>query len=210
MVPSTVVGLVLFVAALAPGYFFLRVAERFETRASRSPFLEAVELIVIGSLATTFAALLALLMGTLFESFFLDVRAWAREGNSYLRTEPFGVARSVAFVVPAACGLAAVGARLVHHDGSPDLVPHATVWRSVFHYHNSPVLVGLQLKDGILVEGYLWSYPTGPSDVREIALQKPIIVTPLRGERGLAPGVDRVIVSADEISHITARYGTDQ
>jgi Family of unknown function (DUF6338) len=60
VIPSTLLGLVAFAASLGPGYVDVRVSEKREPRHERTQLLEAAELIVIGGLASSLAALVVL------------------------------------------------------------------------------------------------------------------------------------------------------
>nr|MDQ6947331.1 DUF6338 family protein [Actinomycetota bacterium] len=126
MIPGGVVGLLLFVVAVAPGYVYLRVAERFETRPDRSQLLEAAELVVIGAVVTTITALVAVILGAVWPGLFVDVSAWAKAGAPYLRNHPYTTAWSLGFVIFAGCGVAAGFALLAHHRRDAELVPGGT------------------------------------------------------------------------------------
>lgn len=58
MVPTSLVGVLVFLAAFAPGFVWVRVAEARTLRADRSPLFETVELGFVGATASLIAAAL--------------------------------------------------------------------------------------------------------------------------------------------------------
>lgn len=208
MLPGDLVGLILLLAAVAPGYVFLRVAERYRPRPDRSALLETAEVLAIGAACTTVAALLIVGLEGAVHGVVVDVSTWSEQGNAYLRERPYTAARSIGFALVGACVVAYVSARIVNRGRPPGIVPGATVRAGVFEPTSRKgwrAWVAVHLKDGSVVEGYLLAYPTGGSDVQEIALRKPIGRTDPGQQRALVTGVDRVIISADEIAMIGVR-----
>jgi hypothetical protein len=68
MAPKNLLGLLLLVAAFSPGYVYLRFAERWHTRPTRSALLEGVELVSIGALISSLVALAITAIG--------DITGW--------------------------------------------------------------------------------------------------------------------------------------
>lgn len=177
MVPGNVAGLLVFLAALTPGYAWVRVAERYRPRPARSSLFEAVELATAGAFATTLAAALASAVAPHWPGMFIDIEKWAHAGNSYLQGEPYRAMRTLVFVIVAACLLALACALLINRNGPSQIIPGATVWQSVLEYKGSRVFVAVHLKDDRQIEGYVWSFPTAETGMQEIALQAPIFAT---------------------------------
>lgn len=213
MIPGNLLGLLLFLVAVAPGYVFVRTSERFRPLPGRSALLEAAELLVIGATSTTIAGIIAVVVGQWTDSLFVDIPAWGEAGNSYLRSEPYRVARSIGFVLPVAGVLAYAAARIANRGSRGDVVPGATVWEGVFAPAGDKKRrgwVAAHLKDGSIVEGYLLTYPSGASDVQAIGLQAPIAFTRVGRSRALVSGVDRAIVEAESIAMIAVRIEEDE
>lgn len=212
MLPANFVGLLLLLAALAPGYVYVRVAEQRRSRPDRSALLETAEFLVIGAASTTVAVLVLVALAERTDDLVIDLPRWAREGSTYLEVRPYAVARSVGAVLGGACGLAYLGARFIHRGQPPNLVPGVTVRAAVFEPAGRPgrrAWVAVHRKDGSVIEGYLLAYPTGGSDAQEIALQKPIGLTPSGDRRSLVAGVDCVLVAAEEITMVGVRIEDD-
>lgn len=203
MLPGDPAGLVLLLAALAPGYVYVRAAERYRSRPERSVLLELAEILVIGAACTTMSAVLVVVSATLFDGVVLDIPSWATEGTRYLKTRPYVLARTVGLVLTGACVVAYVSARIVHRKQPPTRLAGYTVKNGVFDglgRDGKRAWLALHLRNGDVVEGYLFAYPTGASDEEEIALQRPIGLTagPDRS-RVLLSGLDHVIVPVAEI-----------
>jgi hypothetical protein len=212
VLPGNLLGIVLLLAAVAPGYVYVRVAERYQSRPERSALVETVELVAIGAACTTVAALLAVGLEGLVDSIVIDISTWASKGNAYLRARPESVARSIGLVLGGACVIAYLSARVVNRGRPAGIVPGITVRAGVFQPASRPgkrAWVAVHLKNGSIVEGYLLAYPTGESDAQSIALQKPIGLTDTDQPRALVPGVDRVIITADEITMLGVRIEDD-
>jgi hypothetical protein len=212
VIPGNLVGLILFLAAVAPGYVFVRTSERFRARPGRSALLEAAELLVIGAACTTIASLIAVGLAEWLGGGFLDIPAWAEQGNDYLRGEPYRLAWSVGFVLLVASAAAFGLAHLANRGRTGDIVLGVTVWSGAFEaagHKGQRAWLTAHLHDGRIVEGYVKGYPTGASDVQALALQRPITVTETNGSRALVPGTNLVIIDAGQIAMIGVRYEPD-
>ena len=78
--PTTFVGLALFVAFATPGYMWVRVEERARPRPDRSQLLEAAELLTVGAVASLISAAIVATLGSFLRPL-LDVAAWARAAD---------------------------------------------------------------------------------------------------------------------------------
>lgn len=123
MIPSTALELVVFLAALGPGYLYIRVAEQRANRPERSGLVEAVELVVIGAFASTVALLGVLALAGWANV--LHVHALGRDPSAYLKLHPLRLFWVVAIALLFAYGLAYAAARLVHRHQSPTIRPAA-------------------------------------------------------------------------------------
>lgn len=61
--PSSLTGLVLFAAFVLPGYVWMRVEETRRPRPNRSGLTEAADLVFIGLIATSLAAIIVVWFG---------------------------------------------------------------------------------------------------------------------------------------------------
>lgn len=174
MIPSTLVGLVLFAASLGPGYFYVRETERRVARAERSQLLEAVELVVIGSLVTTIVSMLVL-TGTRAISL-VDTSVLRREGAAYLLLHPLRGLSVLTAIFALSYGAAWAAAWAVHFRDWRSQRP-GSVWRHVLGRDKKThiAIATVELRDGRMVQGQIESYTLDPSaEPRELALRKPI------------------------------------
>lgn len=210
MFPDGVVAVLVFVVAAAPGYFFVRLEESRALRPFRSALMQAAELVVvgvgstIGSLILTFAVW-RLLVGENP----VDLELWAEEGHVYLEERVYRVVTLVLLTI-AGSNLLAVGSALSVHKGRPpQYQPGHTVWVDVLGKDASKtnVFLSMRLKDGRLLEGFLYSFQTDASpEGILIALQTPIFVTLSKGSRQRLQHTDRVVVRTQDVIDIGIRY----
>ena len=212
MIPASLVGLTLFVLAVAPGWVWVRVAEKRQVRPDRSPLLEAAELVVIGVIFTTVAAAVVAGFGN-GNSWIPELRELTARGSTFAQEEPYRTAATAAMVFALSLAAAYGTARFVHRGKEASLVPAGSVWRDVFGEggEGRPIFVSANLVDGRVVDGYLYSYSTdaGGAD-RDLGLQAPIYVwsgEPL--ERRRAPA-DRTVLRAEQIAAMWVRYEWDR
>jgi hypothetical protein len=139
--------------------------------------------------------------------FVLDVPAWVRNGDEYLRTHVRAAVWGVALVFVVAVLLAYGLYRLRGLRKPAEFSSQGDVW--IHSIGERPAgkhpYVGLQLNDGRLIEGPLHSFTFGAeAGKRDIALSGPIRVT----EQGsLTPvtlsNLDRLVVPEAKIESIT-------
>lgn len=180
MIPQTLLGVVIFVVAVAPGYSYLRFAERRAPRPDRSRLMEAAELLGIGSALLAVASAATIGLGVRWPEVFVNLRAWAASGSQYLGDEPYRGLASVAAVLLIAHAAAYPLARLTHRGARASLHPAVSVWHQVLgeDIETTAKFLALQLRSGRVVEGYLRAYSIDtPLVDREISLQAPIFVT---------------------------------
>ena len=89
MIPSTLLGLLLFAGSIAPGYIYILIAERRRPRPPRSGALEVAELVSVGGLCSALGLLAGLAVAKHWDWVDVDVAALARDGTDYLITESF-------------------------------------------------------------------------------------------------------------------------
>jgi hypothetical protein len=207
VIPDTALGLILTVAALGPGYIYLRVAERRSRRPERSGLLEAVELAVIGALASTVALLI---VGALADWFGIANVHWLGAHPAvYAGHHPLRLLWLVSAALALAYLIAYVAAIVAHH-GKPDAIrPAGSAWTEAFMSERpktTATVLTVELRDGRRVEGTLQAHTPNPDDNRELYLIAPIRVqagprsTPVR----LAESF--VVLRETDILAISGRY----
>jgi hypothetical protein len=142
----------------------------------------------------------------------IDLEAWAAVGNDHLRDNVRTSLISVGVVLGLA-SLAAVALHLLQRAGSSDRFDaESSVWGQALGRRPEGTVpwVGLELRNGQLLEGVLHSLSLGheDQDERDIALTRPIRVTD-KGQLARSVQADRVIVPAREILYISVIHGPE-
>jgi hypothetical protein len=204
LIPSTLLGLILLLAGIGPGYVFVREAERREPRIERSQLLEAAELLVVGAVLSTAAALVVLIITQATGA--LDLEALANNGVKYILREPIPNLTALLATLLLSYGAAYVLARAVHRGRQPTLYPNRAVWwQEIADLKTSgPVFTTVELRDGRVIDGYVSAYTIdADADRRDMALQRPIFVRARRQPNRALLDVDRLILSDREIVYVT-------
>lgn len=229
-VPSTVLGLVVFVVSLAPGLAFVLLRERVGSKEKLSPFRETAVVLCV-SIAAAVATLAAFaIVRALAPSITPDVGRLVSDPAAYVRTSYvvlFWWGAGLLAVATAGAGLAGAGvlrrvmARVPGIDIDPYPKAHASgvsAWWFAFQDQlrdlpEASVFLDCQLTDGSYVGGYLLSFSTVAEDSgdRELTLAaregSPITFRPAGARTAEArDGVGAVIVSAAHIRLIFVSY----
>jgi hypothetical protein len=176
VIPGTALGLVLTVAALGPGYIYLRVVERRNARPERSGLLETVELAVVGALASIVALLV---VGALADWTHVANAHWlAAHPASYASHHPLRLLWLLALTLGLAYLIAFVVAHLTHR--APDAIrPAGSAWTEAFideRPKGSAAVLTVELRDGRKVEGTLRAHTPSVDYNRELYLTAPLRV----------------------------------
>lgn len=212
MIPANLVGLLLFVLVLAPGWLWVRVAERRQVRPDRSALLEATELVVTGVISTAVAAVAVVGVGTAV-GWLPNLHTVTAAGSTYVQDEPYESAVAVAAIFVLSLAGAYGIARLVYQGSEPSLIPAGSVWRDVFGEggEGQPIFVSTTLVDGRIVDGYLYSYSTDPDGGdRDLALQAPIYVWSGDPPQRIHAPADRAVLRAEQMVAMWVRYDWDR
>ncbi len=207
MAPPATVAALLIALALVPGWLYLRLIERLQPRSGTSGLHQLLEVLAVGVATTGVSVIVVVLVPHRWMPFTLDVSAWVSKGDSYLRDHVRSATWSLALVFALAVLLACVLYWLRARKKPAEFRSQGNVW--VHSLGDRPTdkvpYVGLQLKDGRLVEGPLHSYTfDAEPGKRDVALSGPIRVTAAGG--GVAqpnPSLDRLIVPESQIEYIT-------
>lgn len=173
---ANVLELLLLAAALGPGWVWVNVAERRVARPNRSGLLEAAELVVMGALCTTAAALVVLSAAQAVGA--IDVAEVRSDGAAYVLAQPARSLPVIATLLSVSYALAWVAARVTYGHHQPTQQP-GTVWREVLGARKgeAAAVATVELRDGRRIQGIVASYThTGPEQPRELALAAPMRV----------------------------------
>jgi hypothetical protein len=216
VIPSTLVGLVVFAASIGPGYVWLRVAEQRHARPQRSQLIEAAELVFVGGFASAVSVLIVLVIAEATGC--VDTLALAEDGGAYLLQSPArGIAAFLVALVIAYIG-AYVAAQLGFWREPPTLEQGYSAWHKLLA-PGGPLPANrltvdrlpyatVGLRNGTALAGYVFAYtvePNSPQD-RELALAAPL---KLRGpnEAAFRDVEDQVvIVYGSDLELLSVKY----
>lgn len=176
MIPDTLLGLLLFVGSIGPGYVWVLYAERRRPREERSAILEVAELAFVGVACTGVSALVVLVVVNEWESLEVDTSRLVAEGVSYLAAEPVRGLGTLLAILGLSYGLALGAARLKYGSPRP-IVPALNVWDEMFALlrPEQRVYATAELRDGRCFAGWVYRWDAGLSaEHREIGLAAPI------------------------------------
>jgi len=211
VIPSTVTGLVVFLASVGPGYLYVRVAERWRPYRERTALREAAQIVVSGSLATLVGVVVALVV-TRATSVLPDRDAFVEDAGRYLIFHPARVGLVLLIVLVVSYGLAYGLARYAPGRGA-EVFPDSG-WYGAFE-RNLPaghgIVATVELRDGRTIAGVVRAFTAEPTPVddRELMLMAsfggPMIVRSADGVVASIPD-QFVLLRGDEIRYVTATY----
>jgi hypothetical protein len=207
VIPGTALGLVLTVAALGPGYIYLRVTERRSARPERSGLLEAVELAVVGALASTTALLV---VGALADWTRVANAHWlAVDPASYVGHHPLRLLWLVAVTLGLAYLIAFAVAKVTHR--TPDVIrPAGSAWTEAFIKEcpkGRVAVLTVELRDGRKVEGTLRAHTQSVDYNRELYLSAPLRVQAGPASAPVRPGSTAFMVLREtDIIAVSGKY----
>jgi hypothetical protein len=203
VIPSAPFALLVFLA-LVPGWLYFRLAERRGPRPERSQLVELLELAAVGVTAVIIAGTSVIALSLQCHWLF-NIIVWARVRHYYLGDHFAAIVASVAAVIGLSC-LVVVGMFLIFYGRkAPSFLPGANVWDQCLGPapEGKQNWLGIHRADGSLIEGLLLSYPSGAGEgARELALTRPIYITPEGGRRSILT-IDRVVIPGQHIVAIT-------
>jgi hypothetical protein len=104
VIPSSIAGVLVFLASVGPGYVYVRIRENWRPYVERTPLREAAQIVVAGSLATVAGVVVTLNVGKALN--FLDTNALAERPGHYLTTHPAATGWSALGILIVSYGLA--------------------------------------------------------------------------------------------------------
>lgn len=224
--PSTLVGLAIFVTTLAPGLVFVLARQRVAPQQTMSVLRETAQLVCV-SLFLDIAVLIAFgIVRIIWPMGTPDVGRLVREPGRYLRESYLLIAWwSLALLAVAVALAALLGSgtarrllsRLPWPRVRPTVDPHesaVSAWWLLFDEKpGRRVHVGCTLADGTFVSGWLAAFNTAlnESGDRDLTLAAPIHFRPPGATAGSAlANTSAVVVSASRISLMFVSYQADR
>lgn len=212
MVPSTVVGVLVFVASVGPGYVYVKTADRWRPYAERTALRETAQIVVTGSIATVVGVVVALvLLGKHWH--FIDLATLSRRPGNYIATNPGRAGVALAIVLLVSYGLAWLVARFAPGRGAevfPDSGWFAAFERRLPRGH--AIRATVELVDGRRVTGLVQAFTAEqtPVDDRELTLTKSlssnmkVVLPPDSAETELNDQF--IMLRGSDIRNISASY----
>lgn len=219
--PTTVLGVLLFVVLLAPGLAHTLVKERRSPRQGFSAFRETVSLVLISIVANTICLLLFFLAHAIAPGI-LDVTAFLRDPSGYAAVHYVRLTLWIVVLLGTATAGAAIAATkslqrvagaLRRRPAAGEHEAYLSAWWLLFTANSgSRVHVGCLLDDGSYVAGMLRSFNQAGDDVqdRELTLTGPVTYRPPGASQATElPGVGAVAVSARQLQLLMVSYLTE-
>jgi hypothetical protein len=225
LMPTTLTGLLLFVALLLPGFAYAIGKERNSAVGNPTPFRETAAVVAASVAFNLFVLVLFAIIRTVWPTVTPNVGALVRNAGSYLRGSPgrpghyaqvgiwavgmltFAVVFAYLATVPRVRAVAAKPLGAYPHDSA------ASAWWILFEkwQMDRSIHVGCILDDGSFVEGTLGSFSREGDDTpeRDLILAEPICYRP-PGEAIASPyGCGAVCVSAAQIVAMFVTYSDE-
>lgn len=219
MLPTTVVGIVLFLVFLLPGFTFALSRERHRPVRRLSAFRETAWTVLASSVAFLIAVGLFLVCALIWAPVSSLGRAALSNPEAYFAEHPL-------WSIGVVGGYIAVAGVLSWIAGSPapriiwrkirksDVIdPAASSWWVLFEQHPTlEKLVGVTLTDGTWIGGTLrsWSRDAEESADRDLTIQAPIFIRN-PGSKKTQPVADAgaMAISARNVLYLTVEYSAN-
>jgi hypothetical protein len=203
VLPSSLLGLVLFVVLLAPGFAYGLRHERMVPQRQSSPFRETLRVVFASVICLTITGLIFAGLRWLFPERTVDVGALVRDPGDFARSMHVELAWWFLALIALATALGAIAAdrrlaRVVQRVGrwkparwvtasSKTDIQRTSVWNTILRLYEGrdpgPVDVGAQLDDGSYVRGWLYTHSvrTIDDENRDLVLHAPLFLTTAAG-----------------------------
>ncbi|MTD57549.1 DUF6338 family protein [Amycolatopsis pithecellobii] len=206
--PTTLVGLLVFLVLLVPGFAYTLRRERVASSRDVSVFRETIELAFVSVAADAVVLGLFALLRTIVPSWTPDIRQLLREPGRYGIDHLGSVTAWAAGLLAAASGLALLAAsprfRRREHEA------YTSGWTLLFGEHpGARIYVGCLLDDGSYVTGRLRTYSRASEDDqdRDLTLTGPISYrAPGETKSEVLPDVGAAAISARRLTLLTVTY----
>jgi hypothetical protein len=221
--PTTLVGLLIFVALLAPGvcYNFRREGDRPLTKPD-SVVRETARLVVTGLMADAIALVTFALLRLWQPRHTPEPRRLLNSPGAYFREEYGYLLLWGTALLAFSCIIATVLAALRGTEPvmrfltrgltrwllDPSVKTEPAWWQMFKRHPTMACYVGCELKDGAYVAGQLFSFSPESDETpdRELTMSSPITYRPTGSDESSTLDVSAIIVSAREIKLLTVTY----
>lgn len=224
MAPSTILGVILFLAVLLPGFTWLWTSEQRGPMVVRPATVAIAQLAVVGTFVAAIAFALVVLLGTWFP-WLVDVPAWLTSDDlkAYLGTHFWQAWASLFLQLVVGSALAFAAALLIRRPGRTVFNPGSTVLHQVLEAERSvprpgpaqagaqsrQALLFLQTLEGTIIQGYLRCFPADRNEPY-LAVESPISAGVAgSGEALEEKKADCVIVNMNHVVYAAVRYEDD-
>lgn len=207
--PSTLTGLLLFVALMLPGFAYLVGKERAGTERRTSVFRETISVLAAG----VSADLIVVVVAAPVWSSWIDFGRLATEPRAYWREDPLLLAGWLIGLLMVATLLGSLATWPKVRRLLPREYPHPSAvssWWMIFEQfdRNGCKYVGGELDNGSYIEGWLASFNTIADDIedRDLVLEEPIKFRPAGSTSTVPYGAHIACVSARRIVTVFVTY----
>jgi hypothetical protein len=208
VIPDSLLGLLLFVGSIGPGFVWVLYAERRRPREERSAILEAAELAFVGVACTGISTLLVLAVIDAWDSLDVDTSRLGSDGVTYIAEEPIKGLGTLLVILAFSYAIARVAARVKYGSTEP-VVVGLNAWDEMFALseYQQMVYATAELRDGRCFAGWVYGWDAGSAaGRRELTLQAPISVRLPGGEATEVKGADFLALHQDEIVWLSAAW----
>jgi hypothetical protein len=203
LIPSSLLGLTIFVVLLAPGLAYVLRHEVVVPARSYSAFRETLRVVFASVLCLTVVALIFTGFRWLFPNETINIGALVHNPRGFARENYVELAWAALTLVGSATVLGALAAdpriigkyQRMRRKGlirfltgwTDQHISHVSAWYRVMHIYDDsdagPVHVGAQMDDGSYFEGRVFSLNTSPDEDadRELLLHAPLRLTTANG-----------------------------
>jgi hypothetical protein len=213
--PTTFVGLCIFVAFLTPGFLYATQRRVLAPQAERSALMETTLVVSISLVTNALAGVAFGLVRWRFPSHTPDIGMILRPDSSYCIDHLPYVMAWIWLVVALSCALAVAGARwesarrFLNRLLAPVIID-SSAWCETFATDPGQyVHAGLELTDGSFVSGRVVWFSTDLEETgdRDVVLGPPLTIRTEEGAVGLV--AQRVVLAARDIHRIDVTYISD-
>lgn len=211
--PSTPLAVLLYVFLLAPGFLFLVRADTHRARTTRSAFRESALVVIVSAICAALFLVIFLALSMAIPGLAGPLAEFARDPDKAFSQDPqlVTVWILISFAFTSVCGYLAGGKhsyavleKLIPKNGP---LVQGSAWKQVLTDTENDVMVGLQLKSGIWIQGTYahHTHTVEDSGDRALVLQGPISCRN-KDERELQPllDFDRVVIQSSEIDYLAS------
>lgn len=207
--PTSLVGLVAFVAFVCPGLAFVSVRERRRPRPDQSVFRETAAVGFISALCNAVVVAGFLIVSVLNPRWTPSVTTWITDGSEYVSAHFVSLGFWILGLFVASCLLGVLAAFVPGTDGA--IASHSAWWR-IFERKKPKgdyAFVGCLLTDGSYLDGFLESFNSSVEEdgARELVLQRPVRYREAGADdEPVDLQVDALTVSASQLRFVTTTW----